>query len=125
MRAGHYIAAVRSARGMAEHLPLLNRGQGDIGGDRLLKSLAGVVAGCQVGIREHALAGGVRDLAVLQLNGVAVHVPALAGEVKEQVARRRGSLAHRRDRAWGAAAAGGDAVVRHQAGVRHDQLDLA
>ena len=59
------------------------------------------------------------------LDGVAVHVPALAGEVDEQLARRRGSLADGGNRPRRAATAGCDAVIRHQGGVREHKLYAA
>ena len=40
VRAGDYVASVRAGCGIAEHLPLLDWGQGDIGGDRLLEGFA-------------------------------------------------------------------------------------
>ena len=96
------------------------------GGNGLLQGLGRVLAGGKVGVGQRALAGGVMDdLAVVHFDGVAAPRPTAGRQVDQQLARRRGALADGGNRPGRAAAAGGDAVIGHQAGVGHEQLDAA
>ena len=70
------------------------------------------------------LARAVRDFGVAPLDGRLLHTPVPGGEFELDLARGRGGLANGGHSPRCRTASSGVAVVRGEACVRHDELDL-
>ena len=78
----------------AHHPPLVHRREADIAGSALLEGLGGLAAFGQVGISQRALAGGVGDLAVANLQGACFRRSISGGQLHQQFAGGGGALPH-------------------------------
>ena len=123
LSAGDQVATIGARQGSAENLPLLHRGRFDISGRCLGKNLGEVFVLGQVGVGEGVPGGGMGDGAVAHFHRRRFDIPTAAGELNEEMPGRGRSLAYRGDGPGSRPAAGRDAVIGHEGGVAHDQLN--
>ena len=125
MRAGHEGAPIRPRGGFAENLPLLDRREADIRRNRLFERFGRFLVAGEIGVGKRTLGRDMDGFAVAHFTGSGLDVPLFAGKFEQKLACCRGPLAHGGDRSRRTAAARRDAVVGHEAGVSHDELNDA
>ena len=114
------VARVRARRRLAQGLPAGDRGQRDVGPDRLAEARRDVRGLRQVGV-SHRPPGRARDHAALHVERRRFDLPLPCRERRQQLARGGRGLAHLEHVSRGRAAAGGHAVVGDEVGVGHDE----
>ena len=117
------IARIGPRSRLSEHLPFGNRREGHIRRDCLVEGLGGVRVRGKVGVGKGILRRSAGGLAILDLYHASFHAPALGGEPDQDLASGGGAMTNSGNCSRGAAAASRNAVVGHEAGVGHDELD--
>lgn len=123
MGTGDEVAAVRTREGRAEDPPFRHRGDRDVRRGGLTEGGLGFVATGQFREGEPAIAGGVGEDAVAEVDRGGVDLPALGCQPGQDSARGGGGLADGGDGGGGGAAAGGGPVVGDGGGVGHQHPD--